>query len=221
MKNQNTKNIIIILLVLIVGFSVFFVFKKSNNTGTELQENVVQEQDKNMVEENKNISSDTTPQLTDNDQKFNTAMRKAQDYLAKGDYSLAIDNYNQALKYKNSDLPYSGMFNVYSAQKKWTKAEESLNKAIELNAGNADYWKWKLSLLDDKTETSFDKLKTVFEEGFGKIYPNTRINLLVHFAQIAKNNNQTDEVIRLYKIAIDMNETNKDLYQAEIDRLNK
>lgn len=228
MENKFTKNKIIaisvVTIIIILGV-LFYKFK--SNTKNEITENAVvnnttditnpvdQKTSSGVIKNNTSLSS------TENDKNFNTAMTKAQTAFVKSDYGTAIDYYNQALKYKNTDLVYSGMFNVYSAQSNWPKALEVLDKAISLNQINTDYWKWKITLMDERMNSSFTELKDIYTEGFNKSLPKSRINLVVYFAKVSENNGQKLEAIKLWQKAMELSPDNKNIYQTEIDRLNK
>lgn len=152
-------------------------------------------------------------------QKFDLVMKNASKASLKGDYVLALKYYNDALLLKKSDVVYSGMFNVYSAQQNWVKAEETINNALEINPKYTEYWKWKLTLLDERTSATFTDLKKIYEEALIKSDRRTKINLITHFATIAEYSGEKGEAISLWEYAKEINSIKSAIYQAEIDRL--
>lgn len=209
------------VLALVVILCIVFYFKNVS----KLRENnisfdkISETQNSTTKEDLATNEAKPSAVITANGDSFNKAIKNAQDsYLAKR-YDESLNYYNQALKYLNSDLAYSGMFNVYSAQKDWVRAQSVLDKAIALNPLNTDYWKWKLTILDQQTNTSFAELKKIYEEGISKSLPRSRINLVIHFARIAEGNGQKTEAINTWEYAIKLYPDNSASYQTEIDRL--
>ncbi len=150
--------------------------------------------------------------------KFNLALSNGHKEFSKGNYALALKYYEEALRYKKADVAYAGMLNVYSAQENWVKAEEAVNNALALNSRNNEYWKWKLTLLDERTDATFAELKAIYDDGLKKVDARTKINLVTHFANIAEANEEINEAISLWQYAKTLNPEKAAIYQAEIDR---
>ena len=151
--------------------------------------------------------------------KFDATMANASKAFLAGNYTLALKYYNDALLIKKLDVVYSGMFNVYSAQQNWVKAEWAINTALSLNSTYTEYWKWKLTLLDERTNATFTELKVIYNEGLAKGDRRTKINLVTHFAVLAESNGEKGEAIALWEYAKELNPGKAEVYQAEIDRL--
>ena len=151
--------------------------------------------------------------------KWNTAMINARTAFGKGEYDQAIAFYNEALSYFNTDTGYSGLFVVYSAQNNIGQARIAIDAAIKLNPTFTEYWKSKLTLLDEKTEVSYADLKGIYEEGLLKVNPETKVDLVTLFASIAERNYQKADAIVAWEYAKQLFPTNSVIYQAEIDRL--
>lgn len=221
MSQKQTRNIIagaIIALILIIAGIYYYKNIPQRPSLVEISEPIANENNNSVNTEkggiitNKDLSGDNTG-------KFNTAMRNAQIAFGAGKYGKSIAYYNEALLYIKSDKVYSGLFITYGAKKDWTSARKAIDAAIELNPLNADYWIWKLSLLDEQTDSSFTDLKKIYEEGLVKIDPRKRADLTTHFAGIAENNAQKAEAIALWEKAKQINPSKSSIYQAEIDRL--
>ncbi len=221
---RKTAIIGLVVVVIVLGLVLYTKKNQSQSNNTAVEDSILET-------ENTQENSDTSNSSEDNNQEdvvitaspdFSATMQKAQKAYGSKDYAGALAYYNQAATYSNkSDLPYSGMFGVYSAQGEWLKAQTVLDTAISLNALNTDYWKWKLTVLDEKTATSFADLKKIYQEGMIKSTPKARINLVIHFARIAETNNEKAEAMALWQKAIELNPTMKTIYQAEIDALKK
>jgi len=150
---------------------------------------------------------------------FNLALSNGHKEFGKGNYSLALKYYEEALKYKQADVAYGSMFNVYTAQQNWGKAEWAVNKALDLNVRYTEHWKSKLTLLDERTEVSFLDLKAIYENALPKNDARTAINLVTHFAVIAEANGEKSEAIALWEYAKTLNPAKSVVYQTEIDRM--
>lgn len=152
-------------------------------------------------------------------EKFDTAMANASFAFLRGDYALALKHYNDALAIKKSDVVYSGMFHVYTAQKDWLKAGEAVDGALALNSKYTEYWKWKLTLLDERTSATYTELNQIYQDGLVKSDPRTKINLVTHFANVAESNGERAEAIALWEYAKELKPEKASIYQDEIDRV--
>lgn len=224
MDTKQTRNILIgVVAVLLIVGGIYYsknqkadVVEDASNTNTELPGTGENDTSVGVKNDETVINQDVK-----NTQKFNEAMQNAQVAFGKGEYDQSIAYYNDALSFRKSDKVYSGLFLSYSALNNVDKARVALDTAIKLNPTYVDYWKWKLSILDDKTGVSFPDLKRVYEEGIVKVDSKTKINLITHFAVIAENNFQKAEAISLWEYAKQINPAKASVYQVEIDRLSK
>lgn len=133
----------------------------------------------------------------------------------------SLSYYSEALGLQKRDVVYTGMYTVYLAQENWMKALEMLNKAIELAPVYPDYWSWKIELLDQKTNTSYEDLKLIYEEGLSKVDQKTKVNLVTRFAMVAEINDEKADAISFWEYAKTLFPANNKIYQSEIDRLSK
>lgn len=151
--------------------------------------------------------------------KFYTAMKNARKAFNASRYSEAVTQYKKAIKYSENDTAYAGLYTVYSAQNRWADAELMLDKAIELNPQFTDYRKWKIGIMDEKTNASFDELVAVYEIALLEVNPDSKINLVTYFAGVAERNGQYSYAVMYWKYAMILFPDNTAMYQAEIDRI--
>lgn len=154
-----------------------------------------------------------------NKDKFNLAIKKAREASLVKDYAKTIEYYNEALKYKNSDIAYAGLYSVYLTEGNLDQAKNSLDSAIKLNPTYTEYYQWKLDFLNEKMGSSFTSLKEFYSNSLSVVDPRTKINLITYFARIAENKGEKVEALNLWKKALEVYPENKEIYQAEIDRL--
>ncbi len=231
-----TRNTLIVIAVAIIVVGLYFFLKKNkteemsvsdavtteNATGTPL---TINDATAPFAAPSTNSSSGNTNGASAavagsvSPEKFNTLMKEASTFIAKKDYRDAIKKYKDAIKYKNDDTAYGGLYVAYTGMAAWGDAIDALNHAISLRETTTDYWRWKLSLLDEKTETSFADLEAIYKDGLDKVNPDTKVNLVTTFAGIAENNGQISQAISLWKYAITLSPDHQSVYQAEIDRL--
>lgn len=221
MDTKYTKNVAAVLLALfLIVLGVYYLMKQKTDTVENIdgEVSITDENDTSVVVEGGEVvaKDDSSVQKI---QDFNKAMNNAQIAFGKGEYDKSIAYYNEALNYLKSDKVYSGLFLSYSALNNVDKARVALDAAIKLNPKYTDYWKWQLSLLDDKTGVSYADLKRVYEDGIAKVDSKTKINLITHFALISETNFQKTEAISLWEYAKRINPSKTAVYQVEIDRL--
>ncbi len=222
-KSKLFKSILILILIGVVLVIIYFVFNiKKENIINNSESNVQVPASNEEIKEDTNIPLTNNQNVIDSNQKkFDEALSKGEQYFIKRDYTKAIEYYNEALKYKNSDIPYYRIYVVYSAQSNYTKAIEYLDKAIKIEPTSTEYWISKIDLLNSQKDSQYSVLKEVYNQGLSASMNLTRINLVTHFARISGQRGETAEAIKLWQKAIEMYPQNKDIYQAEIDRLNK
>ena len=222
MTKEKIRNGVIVgglIFATLIAIGILYFKKTTKNEeqkNIDLETNSIVKEDENTVPVNE-IKSEDVP--VDTQEKFNTAMMHARDAFQKKEYGQAISFYKQALVYKKSDVVHAGLYTVYIAQSDWIKAQTALDAAIQLQPSYTDYWNWKIDLLDEKTNASYQDLKNIYVDALLKVDPKTKINLITHFARIAENNNEKNEAINLWRYAIDVYPSNTSIYQAEIDRL--
>ncbi len=221
MNKEQIKNIIIgLVVVLLLLGGLFYFTKDKEDTESQNTNTATSSEQENL--ENLDIS-DANDQISlsfsTNESKFTTAMNNARTAFGKGEYAASIGFYTEALTYKRLDVVYSGMYVTYAAQNDWVNAKIALDTAISINPLYTEYWNWKIDLLDEKTNTSYQDLKNIYNEALLKVDPKTKINLVTHFARIAENNNQKNEAINVWKYAAEIYPENAHVYQSEIDRL--
>ncbi|MDQ3244777.1 MAG: hypothetical protein M3P22_00285 [bacterium] len=226
-KSRNIIIIIAVLVLLSVGlyYSRLQKQKTENTDNTENADATIQIPANNdKIPENKTentpANSQQSPEAQENQRKFNTAMSDAQKAFVAKQYAQAIVHYKTALTYNiKKDTVYQGLSLAYAAQGDWVSARTSIDSAITINPLFVELWTWKLTILDEKTNTSFADLKKIYQDGLTKVDPKTKINLVTSFARIAENNQQNGESIALWQYAIELYPQNTTSYQAEIDRL--
>ncbi len=223
LNKDKTRNIIITVVVLILVVGGIFYYKISQKNTTEVsgekQEAEIINENKSILEENTNIPNNNPQIISVDKTKFDTLLQNGSKAFMDKNYSLAIKIYNEALVLDDSHIVYIRLYGVYNAQGEIKKAEDVLNKAIAKNPSYTDYWITKLLFLDEKMDMSFADLKMVYDDGMKKVDSRTKVNLVTVFARIAENKNEKQEAIMLWQKAIELHPENKDIYQAEIDRL--
>ncbi len=227
---MNKRNItyIAIAIIIIGGLIWAISYYYNNNTKdtdnvseTINEENTEDTQDAQVNEKINEASKETTGVVAgvSTNEKFNLAMENARKAFVANNFDEAIDQYKKALKYKESDTVYAGLYTVYGAQGNWGEAENMLDKAIALKIKNTDYRKWKIGIMDEKTDATFDELKAEYEKALPIVEVETRVNLVTYFAGVAERNGQNSYAISYWQKAIELNPVNKEIYQSEIDRL--
>ena len=223
---QEQKNLAIIIIVagLVIGGILYFKNKEKVNEDTIESPAILSTEEEgqswDMAEEisGQNPAAAASADVLNND-RFNASMKNAHIAFGKREYKQAKSYYNLALKYKNEDTAHYGLFMVYSVQGNWVRAQEALDAAIKINPHFADYWRSKISLMDERTNASYEDLKKVYSEGLLKVDPGTKINLITFFAGVAESNGRGDQAMIIWEYAQKVFPDNKFIYQDEIDRL--
>ncbi|OGI84398.1 hypothetical protein A3A92_02255 [Candidatus Nomurabacteria bacterium RIFCSPLOWO2_01_FULL_37_49] len=231
---KQTKSLIISIIVIVLIVGGIFYYQKNKrvvapaenenpNTST-LEENLIPTPEPEAEEllqkkVNEANAQELKAQASVKKAQWNNAMNNARTAFGRGEYDKALVFYNEALSYEKTDTVYSGLFVVFSAQNNIDQARVAIDAAIKLNPLFTQYWKDKLSLLNDKTNVSYQDLKNVYSEGLLKVDPKTKIDLVTYFAGVAERNGQKVDAISLWEYAKNLYPQNSIIYQGEIDRL--
>lgn len=213
MKRKTIYISILFLLILLIASIFYFKSKTSKEIDTEPKDQIVE-----VKNEPKLVDDKIQPSAK---QLFDSSMAKANKSFSSGDYASALKYYKEALAYKKSDTVYARMYTIYLNQKDWTNALGSINQAITISPVLGDYWNWKILVLDEGFGKSFGELKTVYSEAITKVKSEEVINVVTKFARLAGNKGEKSEAISLWQKAIVLNPDSKEIYQKEIDLLNK
>jgi len=236
MQDNKMKNniILVVIALLIVGGLIY----SNNNKKDPLSELDIDETETTLedinnntdinIEDTEDVSAETTTEKekvevsSPNKAKFDTAMKAGAAAFLKADYPGAIASYKVALSYNyKNDIAYNSISSAYGALGKWTESLSAVNSAIKANPAYVEYWTWKLTVLDEKTQSTFAGLKKVYEEGLTSVTSATKATLVTHFARMATDNGQKGEAIALWEYAKTLNPEASASFQAEIDRLKK
>jgi tetratricopeptide (TPR) repeat protein len=215
---------IVIIVAILLGAGIYFYKTSQKNTTP------VTSTESNQVAAEDAVSADPTIDATEGDKpgtvagestdsKFNKAMTLARKAFVASHFNEALDQYKKALKYDEDDTAYAGLYTVYAAQGKWVEALSMLDKAIALSVTNTDYYKWKIGLMDEKSDASFGSLRAVYEQALPVVDEKTKINLVTYFAGVAERNGEKSYAITYWKNASSIHPENKTVYQTEIERL--
>jgi len=217
MKTEQ-KNLITGIVVIAVVVGGLLYYKRMQNTEVVLEQNETPASLAPDANETQNLPAAVGMAEIDIG-RFNASMKNAHIAFGKREYKQAKSYYNLALKYKNQDTAHYGLFMVYSVEGNWVRAREALDAAIKINPRFADYWKSKISLMDERTNASYADLRKIYEEGLLKVDPGTKINIITFFAGVAESNGRKDEAMIIWEYAQKVFPDNKFIYQDEIDRL--
>lgn len=151
--------------------------------------------------------------------KFDTAIANARQAQANKNYSAALAFYIEALGYKKSDVVYADLYTLQLLLNDPTKAKQAVMTAIELKPDYTEYWNWLLILKKEKFNANFAELKAIYDDGYSKANPDTKVNLVTYFARIAGDMAMHKEAIAYWQLAVTLNPDNVNAYEAEIKSL--
>jgi tetratricopeptide (TPR) repeat protein len=149
---------------------------------------------------------------------FNKHMDVGRAYYILGHYKEAEENFKKALEY----LPVHGgawstLAELQTDMGKYEDARTSINKAIETDPSDADYWKRYLILAEEKLNISPAGMDNFYNEAFFKT--NFHIDIITAYASYQEKKGNYVSAINYLKIAKEKNPDNAAAYDAEIDRL--
>ncbi len=152
--------------------------------------------------------------LTD---KINSYFMLSVDYKSLGNYAKSKEYIEKAMTLDpgNSNLMqiYSSLLSVMGDK---NSALVYINKAISLYDKEVNYWLWKIDL-EKAIGTSTSKIDDIYKQALKST--KNDLSIIVVYADFLSNQKRYAESVSYWKKAIEIYPKNKDIYQAEIDRL--
>ena len=239
MKSNTKYLVVVVLLVVLVG--VYYYANRGGKSSTVSTTENTSDDTTSIVGENastENMSTENQGDLVDSADttdavgslkasvassadiaSYNQAMSDAQKAFGKGDNKTAIRGYTNAIRYSNTDVAHAGLYVTYSSMQRWSDAFRELNKAIDLNPLNSDYWRWKMTLVSERVGQTYQAVKAVYEDSLKKVDPKTKVNVVTHFAGMAEKYGNKADAVGAWQLAIALLPEKTSVYQAEINSL--
>lgn len=152
------------------------------------------------------------------DEKYQLYLQLGFDSFALGQYVKAQEAFTEASKLKkDNDTPWAQLYVTESAMKDYKAALRHLDKAISLNPGNPQYWRWKIELAEGPLAYAKEEQAKVIDEALQKT--NRAADILVLNARFLIGQDKRQQAKAALEEAMEKNPSGKALYQQEIERL--
>ncbi len=149
---------------------------------------------------------------------FKLQMELATQYRLRGRLLDARNELREAMKTLPDNIsPWTELYVVENERGDYAAAEEALKKSLEINAANAQAWRWYIELKRDKLNASEAELRDLFREALDKT--SQHVDIITIYAQFLEQHNDLPGAVQQWKIAIQQNPAGKAIYEAEIARI--
>jgi Tfp pilus assembly protein PilF len=132
----------------------------------------------------------------------------------------AKDSFNEALKNdigEGSDVAYVALFSVEQEMGDYKAATKSINKAIELEPRNPDYWRRLAIYQKEILKLSKAKVYQTLDEALQSTKDD--IDVVTFYASTAEQVGDIEKAIEMWQKAIEINPNNSFKYEIELRRL--
>lgn len=155
---------------------------------------------------------------TEDAERYKLRMQIGFEQYALGEYAKARSSYLEANKLMPTNpTAFAELYVVESAMGDYENAKRHLQKAIEINPSNAQYWRWIITLRADAFQDSPEELKKYYLDGLEKT--RDHVDIVTMYAQFLEKQGDVVSAVAQWKKAIELNPDQKDVYQAEIVRI--
>lgn len=116
-----------------------------------------------------------------------------------------------------NSTPWGELYNVENLRGDYDSASKSIQKAIELNPSNSQYWRWYIELKQGPLKTEESELLDIYSQAVDKTSGN--IDIITIYASYLEKQNDLVGAVAQWKRAIEKNPAGATQYQAEIARI--
>ncbi len=212
-------------MLAVVG-SIFLVRSRSQDSGiVEQPKNVILSRDLGLTDQEKQASNERISVLENKlkaankeEEKYTLELQLGFEYFAIGEYSKSRSHHLEASKIMpQNPTPYAELYVVESSMGDYENAKRHIQKAIELNPSNAQYWKWIITLRTDIFKDSPDEIKNYYIDALAKT--NSHVDILTAYAQFLEKQGDVVSAVAQWKKAKEINPEQSTIYDTEITRI--
>ncbi|MBI2356187.1 MAG: hypothetical protein HYV13_03230 [Candidatus Doudnabacteria bacterium] len=154
------------------------------------------------------------------EEKFNRYMALGSAKFSLGFYLDAKNAYQQALEVMpNNAFAWQAQSTTLTAMGDYKGALNAIKKAISLDPKQADFWKWQIDLEKDHFQANSDRVDELYGEALSKTDNN--INIITAYATFLEQTGDLEGALEQWQKAYEVNTAQREVYQAEIDRLQR
>lgn len=225
--NKLRKAILVVtILVVVMGMTVAGVVYFYDGDSTQLKKEAITYRDPNLTVEEVALMNQRVADIqkkldmaSSDEEKYKAHMQLGFEYLPLGEYEKAREQYLKASSIlPDNPTPWAELYVVERNMQDYENARFHLEKAIELNPVNVQYWRWRIELERDYFTASNDMLDALHKEGLDKTGQN--IDMIVLYAYfLEERKNDLLGAVQMWKKANELNPEDKVIYDEEITRI--
>lgn len=224
---MNKKYIVIIVSVIAVALAVLASFALMPRA--EAPRDLVTSKDLGLTDKEKQVFLDEIAKAQEKlnnlgssasrEDKYKLNLHIGAQYYGLGEYQKARDSYKVATQaMPDNATPWAELFLAENSMRDYENARTHLQKAIDLNPGAPQYWRWYIDLEREQFAATNLQLETIFIEALQKT--GESVDMIALYAVfLEKQKSNLAEAVVQWKKAIDKNPAQKSEYEAEILRL--
>lgn len=226
--SENYKKIILAAVVIILAIAGIFYYNKIKNRNENAKPNFITEKDPNLTAEERKTAEDRLAAVEEkikNPPEGTAVIEKYGWNLQAGLYKLNLGKFLEAKNYfltasglqPDDYTSYMGLYEAYLRMTDYDSARENIKKALALNSGNLNIWQKYIQLEKEKFDPATGQMEQIFSQALKSTRDN--IDIITAYAQYLEEKGELKGAMVQWKKAAIINAANKDVYQAEISRL--
>lgn len=215
----------VIVIILITG--LLYYNKIQNNKEikkfmfvTELDPNLTAEERKTVEDRIAAMQEkiNNPPEGSTDDEKYGWNMEAGAQKLVLGKFMEAKEYFLTASNLQPDNYTvYVALYQTFVNMTDYNSARDSIDKALSLVPNNADIWRKKIQLEKEKFNATNDQLEQLYTQAFESAGGN--VDIATVYAQFLEETGDLKAAIEQWKNAVKAYPQGKELYQAEITRL--
>lgn len=163
-------------LAIILVLILILVWQGRNNTATGPSQDELDAAQKRIDQSQANLQNNPNAAK---DQAYANYMALGANKAVLGKYGEARDAYWQAIGiFPDNAAPWGELYYAHNALGAYNDAKGAIDKAIELNNSNAQFWHWKIELMRDHFSYSGSQLKVLCGQALDKTTNSSDIKTL-------------------------------------------
>lgn len=225
---EKYKKIIPAAIAVILAIAGIMAYNKIQDDKKNARPPIITEKRPDLTEDERRIVDDRLKQVLEkiekppegatSIEKYSWNMQAGFQKMALGKYSEAKEYFVAASAIQPADYTaWVAMYEATLAMNDYETARENIKKAISLDSSNPDLWRKYIQLEKEKFKAPDSQLDQLFSEALAST--GSDVNIITIYAQFLEEKGDLKGAIEQWKKAIAANAGNKELYQAEITRL--
>ena len=151
------------------------------------------------------------------DERYKLLVDRGVQYYSLGMLVEARDSYQRAAELlPKNPTAWAELYHTELLMENFIRANRAIDKALEINDGNPQYWIWKIENAKDHLSATDKEIEDMYKEG---VKASHAPELYVRYSRYLEEHGDLAGAVTQLKFAIEINPSAKEAYEEEISRI--